>query len=164
MLFSRLCKWSHDKKQKRKRIEKKKERQSSCTPHIHAKAHYVPLAKPNPTAVSPLLQDAAHHFAYTFMCNSVPCLTWKKKKRLETLATSRQIKEKRLPSFAQQKKRGKNYQNNNKSNLKKKKKRSSPMWTYQSTQRLAEATFRLWKRTEGNKREEKKKVTEDVGL
>lgn len=45
----------------------------------------------------------------------------KKKKRLETLATSRQIKEKRLPSFAQQKKRGKNYQNNNKSNLKKKK-------------------------------------------
>lgn len=162
MLFSRLCKWSHDKKQKRKRIEKKKERQSSCTPHIHAKAHYVPLAKPNPTAVSPLLQDAAHHFAYTFMCNSVPCLTWKKK-RLETLATSRQIKEKRLPSFAQQKKRGKTYQNNNKSNLKKKK-------GAVQCERISLHSG-LLKQPSGCesvpreiKEKRKKKVTEDVGL
>lgn len=83
---------------------KKKERQSSCTPHIHAKAHYVPLAKPNPTAVSPLLQDAAHHFAYTFMCNSVPCLTWKKKRDSRRWLRQDKSKKKGSPPLPNKKK------------------------------------------------------------
>lgn len=59
-----------------------------------------------------------HTTSHTHLCVKV-FLVSHEKKRLETLATSRQIKEKKLPSFAQQKKRRKNYQNNNKSCLKK---------------------------------------------
>ena len=92
------------KNRKGSESKKKKERQSSCTPHIHAKAHYVPLAKPNPTAVSPLLQDAAHHFAYTFMCNSVPCLTWKKKRDSRRWLRQDKSKKKGSPPLPNKKK------------------------------------------------------------